>query len=112
MVINNQLGFTATPSTGRSSTYSTCLAKTINAPIFHVNSESLEDVHRAFYIAGEYRQKFGHDVVIDLISYRKFGHNELDNPSFTSPIMYEAVKDKEPVARMYERELLEDGTIG
>ena len=58
--------------------YSSDLAKSINAPIFHVNADSLEDVHFAFTTAAEYRQKFGHDVVIDLIGYRKFGHNELD----------------------------------
>lgn len=68
--------------------YSSDLAKSINAPIFHVNADSLEDVHFAFTTAAEYRQKFGHDVVIDLIGYRKFGHNELDQPSFTQPLMY------------------------
>ena len=78
VIVNNQIGFTTTPLKGRSSVYCTDLAKAINAPIFHVNADSLPDVHYAFYIAGLYRQQFGHDVVIDLIGYRKFGHNELD----------------------------------
>jgi 2-oxoglutarate dehydrogenase E1 component len=68
--------------------YCSDLAKAISAPIFHVNADSLEDVYHAFKIAAEYRQIFNHDVVVDLIGYRKFGHNELDQPSFTQPMMY------------------------
>ena len=64
------------------------LAKAVNAPIFHVNGDSMEDVAFAFEAAAEYRQLFGHDVIIDLIGYRKMGHNELDQPSFTQPFMY------------------------
>jgi 2-oxoglutarate dehydrogenase E1 component len=88
VVVNNQIGFTTVPSKGRSGIYATDLAKAISAPIFHVNADSLEDVIRVFQAAAEYRQLFGHDVVIDLIGYRKFGHNELDQPSFTNPMMY------------------------
>lgn len=78
VIVNNQIGFTTVPSKGRSGMYSSDLAKSINAPIFHVNADSVEDVHYVFKIAAEYRQKYNHDVVIDLIGYRKFGHNELD----------------------------------
>lgn len=78
VIVNNQIGFTTTPSAGRSGVYASDLAKTINAPIFHVNADSMEDVHHVFKVAAEYRQKFNHDVIIDLIGYRKFGHNELD----------------------------------
>ena len=83
VIVNNQIGFTTVPSKGRSGMYCSDLAKAINAPIFHVNADSMEDVHHAFKIAAEYRQTFNHDVVVDLIGYRKFGHNELDQPSFT-----------------------------
>lgn len=68
---------------GRSSAHATDIAKAIGAPIFHVNADSMIDVHQVFKFAAEYRQKFNHDVVIDMVGYRKFGHNELDQPSFT-----------------------------
>jgi 2-oxoglutarate dehydrogenase complex dehydrogenase (E1) component-like enzyme len=83
VIVNNQIGFTTVPLKGRSGIYSSDLAKAINAPIFHVNADSLEDVHKVFKAAATYRQKFNKDVVIDLIGYRKMGHNELDQPSFT-----------------------------
>ena len=78
VVVNNQVGFTTTPNKGRSGTYATDVAKCINAPIFHVNADSMEDVQRTFKFAAEYRQTFNRDVVIDLIGYRRYGHNELD----------------------------------
>jgi 2-oxoglutarate dehydrogenase E1 component len=78
VIVNNQIGFTTTPNKGRSGVYCSDLAKAINAPIFHVNADSMEDVDFAFKAAAEYRQTFNHDVVIDLIGYRKMGHNELD----------------------------------
>lgn len=111
VIVNNQIGFTTTPNKGRSATYSTDLAKAVNAPIFHVNADSMEDVHLAFRAAGEYRQKFKLDVVIDLIGYRKFGHNELDQPSFTQPFMYKQIAKMTPVSRIYEQQLLDDGTV-
>lgn len=83
--------------------------KTINAPVFHVNAQSIEDVCYVFKLAAEFRQKFEKDVVIDLIGYRKFGHNELDQPSFTQPLMYKQVAKMNPVARDYEKWLLENG---
>jgi 2-oxoglutarate dehydrogenase E1 component len=111
VIVNNQIGFTTVPSKGRSGMYASDLAKSINAPIFHVNADSIPDVVTAFKIAAEYRQEFNHDVVIDLIGYRKMGHNELDQPSFTQPLMYKQVAKMVPVARLYEKELLDEGTV-
>jgi 2-oxoglutarate dehydrogenase E1 component len=78
IVVNNQIGFTTCPYKSRSGIYCTDLAKSIDAPVFHVNADSLDDVAKVFTIAAEYRMKFKNDVVIDLIGYRRFGHNELD----------------------------------
>jgi 2-oxoglutarate dehydrogenase E1 component len=91
VVVNNQIGFTTNPSKSRSGVYCTDLAKSIEAPIFHVNADSMDDVAKVFSIAAEYRQRFKNDVVIDLIGYRRHGHNELDQPSFTQPLMYKRV---------------------
>lgn len=102
VVVNNQIGFTTTPHKSRSGVYCSDIAKAIDAPIFHVNADSMDDVAKAFQIAAEYRQKFKNDVVIDLIGYRKFGHNELDAPQFTQPLMYKKVKEMVPVAKKYE----------
>ena len=111
VIVNNQIGFTTTPDKGRSAVYCSDLAKAISAPIFHVNADSMEEVHTVFKAAAEYRQKFSHDVVIDLIGYRKFGHNELDQPSFTQPFMYQQIAKMTPVARIYENDLMKNGTI-
>ena len=99
------------PKKGRSGTYASDLAKTINAPIFHVNADSPEDVEHVFRVAARFRQRFNQDVVIDLIGYRKMGHNELDQPSFTQPLMYKQVAKMEPVARKYENQLIEQGVV-
>ena len=80
VVVNNQIGFTTNPSKSRSGTYCSDIAKAIDAPIFHVNADSMEDVAKVFAIAAEYRTRYKEDVVIDLIGYRKMGHNELDAP--------------------------------
>lgn len=109
VVINNQVGFTTTPDRQRSGNYCTDVAKAINAPVFHVNAQSMEDVQRVFKIAAEYRQEFQKDVVIDLIGYRKFGHNELDQPMFTQPLMYSVVKNIQPVRDIYRQTLLSEG---
>lgn len=103
IIVNNQIGFTTVPSKGRSGMYASDLAKTVNAPIIHVNADDLESVHRAFKMAAEFRMVFQNDVVIDLIGYRLRGHNELDQPSFTQPLMYKQVDKMTPVARLYER---------
>lgn len=97
VIVNNQVGFTTNPRSGRSGQYSSDVAKSINAPIFHVNADAPEDVAKTFRFAAEFRQRFGKDVVIDLIGYRKMGHNELDNPSFTQPMMYKLVNKMKPV---------------
>ena len=78
MVVNNQIGFTTTPSKSRSGVYCTDLGKVVQAPIFHVNADSMDEVSMVFRLAAEYRQKFHKDVIVDIIGYRKMGHNELD----------------------------------
>lgn len=109
LIVNNQIGFTTSPFQGRSGYYCSDLAKTIGAPIFHVNADCLEDVARVFEIAAEFRQEFNTDVFIDLIGYRKMGHNELDQPSFTQPLMYNIIKNKQPVRNIYRQQLLNEG---
>lgn len=98
VVVNNQIGFTTTPHKSRSGMYCTDIAKAIDAPIFHVNADSMEDVAKVFSIAAEYRNKFKEDVVIDVIGYRKMGHNELDAPQFTQPLMYKKIAQMTPIA--------------
>jgi 2-oxoglutarate dehydrogenase E1 component len=83
----------------------------VEAPIFHVNADSMDDVGKVFAIAADYRQKFKTDVVIDLIGYRKHGHNELDQPAFTQPLMYKRVGQMKPVAEKYEAQLIQEGVI-
>lgn len=111
VVVNNQIGFTTNPSKSRSGVYCTDLAKSIESPIFHVNADSMDDVAKVFAIAAEYRQRFKNDVVIDLIGYRRHGHNELDQPSFTQPLMYKQVAQMKPVASIYEAQLISEGVL-
>ncbi|MCB0318540.1 MAG: 2-oxoglutarate dehydrogenase E1 component, partial [Bdellovibrionales bacterium] len=106
IVINNQLGFTADPDESRSSDYCTDFAKALSAPIFHVNCEDVEECCWAAKVALEYRMKFSTDVVLDLYCYRKYGHNEGDDPSFTQPLLYEEIKNKKPISTIYSETLI------
>ncbi len=108
IVINNQIGFTATPEDSRSTTYSTDLAKMLEVPIFHVNADDPEAVWRISGLCAEYRTKFNKDVFIDLICYRKHGHNEADEPSFTQPIMYKKIAKHASTRDLYAAGFAED----
>ncbi len=111
VVINNQLGFTTLPVDGRTSVYATDVAKTIQAPILHVNGDDPEAVVRAAELAFRYRQEFHRDIVIDLVSYRRRGHNEGDDPSMTQPLMTNLVEAKRSVRRLYTESLVGRGDI-
>ena len=106
LVINNQIGFTTTPEQGRSSYYCTDFFKTIGAPIIHVNGDDPEAVYRAALLAAAYRGHFHSDIVVDIISYRKHGHNEADDPVATSPLLYEKIAQLPSVVKCYETKLL------
>ena len=111
IVVNNQLGFTTPPEEGRSSTYSTDIAKMIQAPIFHVNSDDVEAAYNVLQIALDYRQKFQKDVVIDVIGFRKLGHNEGDEPTYTQPVMYQRIREHPGVRALYARKLIAEGVM-
>ena len=111
IVVNNQIGFTTPPSDSRSSIYSTDVAKTIQAPIFHVNGDDPEAVARVAELAFAYRQTFHRDVVIDLVTYRRRGHNEGDEPSMTQPLMYNLIEAKRSVRKLYTEALVGRGDI-
>jgi multifunctional 2-oxoglutarate metabolism enzyme len=111
IVINNQVGFTTSPHASRSSTYSTDMAKIISAPVFHVNGDDPEACVRVAQIAFEYRQAFHKDVVIDMVCYRRRGHNEGDEPSFTQPMMYKLIDAKRSTRTLYTEALVGRGDI-
>ncbi len=111
VVVNNQVGFTTAPSSARSMTYSTDMAKAIQAPVFHVNADDPESVARVAQLAFRYRQRFNKDVVIDLVCYRRRGHNEGDDPSMTQPKMYKLVEAKRTTRRLYTEALVGRGDI-
>ncbi len=111
IVVNNQIGFTTAPHFSRSSPYPTDNALVVEAPIFHVNGDDPEAVVHAARVATEYRQKFGKDVVIDIFCYRRFGHNEGDEPMFTNPIMYKRIKGHKTTLSLYTERLVKDGLI-
>jgi len=111
IVVNNQIGFTTAPHFSRSSPYPTDLALMVEAPIFHVNGDDPEAVVHAAKVATEFRQKFHKDVVIDMFCYRRFGHNEGDEPMFTNPVMYKKIKTHKTTLSLYTERLVKDGLI-
>ena len=111
VVVNNQIGFTTNPVHSRSGPYCSEMAKIIQAPVLHVNGDDPEAVVHVSRIAAEYRQEFGSDVVIDMFCYRRFGHNEGDEPAFTQPLMYQAIADHPPTRQIYADKLIAEGLI-
>jgi len=110
-IINNQIGFTTNPNLSRSSPYPSDVAKMVDAPIFHVNGDDPEAVVYVARVAAEFRQKFHKPVVIDMFCYRRYGHNEGDEPSFTQPLMYKAIRSHKTTLQLYGEKLLEEGVI-
>lgn len=111
VVVNNQIGFTTAPMHSRSSPYPSDVALMVQAPIFHANGDDPEAVVYCARVATEFRQKFHKDVVLDIFCYRRFGHNETDEPMFTQPLMYKAIKAHQSTLALYEKRLLDEGTI-
>jgi 2-oxoglutarate dehydrogenase E1 component len=111
VILNNQIGFTTDPREGRSTDYSSDLAKGFDAPIIHVNADDAEACLAAVRLAMMYREKFHADVVIDLVGYRRYGHNEADEPAYTQPLMYERIKQTPPVREKYAAQLASEGVV-
>jgi multifunctional 2-oxoglutarate metabolism enzyme len=111
VVVNNQLGFTTSPESGRSSVYATDVAKMVQAPIFHVNGDDPEACVRVTRLAFEFRQAFHKDVVVDLVCYRRYGHNEIDEPAFTQPRMYALIEGHPSVRQLYTEQLVHRGEL-
>ena len=111
IIVNNQIGFTTAPRFARSSPYPSDLAKMVQAPILHVNGDDPEAVVHCAKIATEFRQKFNRDVVVDIVCYRRFGHNEGDEPSFTQPLMYKKIRNHPTTLQIYGKKLVNEGLI-
>jgi 2-oxoglutarate dehydrogenase complex dehydrogenase (E1) component-like enzyme len=111
VIINNQIGFTTDPHISRSSLHPTGAATAIGAPVFHVNGDDVDNVARVFELAAEYRQRFREDCVVDIVCYRREGHNELDDPTMTQPSVYRAIQNHPTTLDLYEQSLAEDGLI-
>ena len=108
VVVNNQIGFTTDPRFSRSSPYCTDVARVTNAPIFHVNADDPDAVMHVSKVAAEWRSKYKKDVVIDLVCYRKMGHNEIDEPMYTNPFMYKSIKKQTQVLKKYSQQIIAD----
>lgn len=111
VIVNNQIGFTTDPRFARSTPYPSDIAKSINAPIFHVNGDDVEALNFIFQLASEWRSTWKHDVVIDVVCYRKYGHNETDQPAFTQPRMYQAISKKQSIMQIYTKKLIEENSF-
>uniref|UniRef100_A0A060SXT5 2-oxoglutarate dehydrogenase, mitochondrial n=1 Tax=Blastobotrys adeninivorans TaxID=409370 RepID=A0A060SXT5_BLAAD len=111
VIVNNQIGFTTDPRFGRSTAYPSDLAKAMDAPIFHVNAEDVEAVNFIFSLAAQWRARYKSDVIVDIVGYRKHGHNEVDQPQFTQPLMYQRIAEKDTVLDIYADKLLREGTF-
>ncbi len=111
IIINNQIGFTTSPEAGRSTIYSTDVARMTQLPIFHINGDDPEAAYRALRIALDYRQEFNKDVVLDVVGFRRLGHNEGDEPSYTQPLMYARVKAHPGVRTIYSKRLVKEGVL-
>jgi 2-oxoglutarate decarboxylase len=111
LIQNNQIGFTTDPEEGRSTPYAADMAKGFNVPIIHVNADDPEACVAAVRLAMAYRERWGRDVVIDLIGYRRFGHNETDEPAYTQPLMAQKIKEHPPVSQLYAEELVKEGVV-
>ncbi|MHC4442761.1 MAG: 2-oxoglutarate dehydrogenase E1 component [Planctomycetota bacterium] len=111
VIVNNQIGFTTSPAEGRSNIYATAVAKMLQIPIFHVNGEDPEAVAQVTRLAIDFRQTFQRDVVIDMYGYRRYGHNEADDPTFTQPVLYQAIKNRQSVRDGYLEHLLKLGGV-
>ncbi|XP_075736176.1 oxoglutarate dehydrogenase Nc73EF isoform X2 [Rhipicephalus microplus] len=111
IVVNNQIGFTTDPRVARSSPYCTDVARVVNAPIFHVNADDPEAVVHVSTVAAEWRSRYGKDCVIDLVGYRRNGHNEVDEPMFTQPLMYTKIRKQATLLDIYSRKLVDEGVV-
>src|SRR5262249_32671430 len=108
---NNQIGFTTNPEDGRSGMYCTAVARMLQSPIFHVNGEDPEAVAQCVFLAMDFRKTFRRDVVIDMYCYRKYGHNEGDEPEYTHPLLYKQIKQHVPVRESYLKKVLSLGSV-
>ena len=111
LITNNQIGFTTDPNEGRSTRYSSDLAKGFDVPIVHVNADDPEAAISAVRLVMAYRERFGQDVVIDLVGYRRFGHNEQDEAAYTQPLMVEQINAHPSVRELYQEQLVAEGVL-